>query len=262
MPSLRDNRRHWSSYAWPHSGDEWSIGWGGTPYLWHGTIAPRIAAAVPTGHILEIGPGRGRCTQFLLALCRQLTIVDLVRDCIDHCRQRFRDVPHVRCIHNDGRSLAMIPDASVDFAFSWDSLVHAEADVLDAYISQLGTKLRPGGLAFFHHSNIGQYRDASGRLMIDNPHWRATSVTAAVVRELCTRAGLWCLVQEIVPWGGDEFNDCFTYFARPEQPGPAPPTRVVRHDAMGQEVSNLRRLADLYRPLARPDKSSGTRQVS
>ena len=28
----------------------------------------------------------------------------------------------------------MIPDASIDFVFSFDSLVHAEADVIQAYL--------------------------------------------------------------------------------------------------------------------------------
>ena len=35
---------------------------------------------------------------------------------------------------NDGRSLAFLDDASVDFVFSWDSLVHADADVCRAFI--------------------------------------------------------------------------------------------------------------------------------
>jgi CheY-like chemotaxis protein len=37
---------------------------------------------------------------------------------------------HVTCFVNDGKSLAMLPDESVDFIFSYDSLVHAEADAV------------------------------------------------------------------------------------------------------------------------------------
>jgi hypothetical protein len=46
----------------------------------------------------------------------------------------------------------MIADGSIDLAFSFDSLVHAEADVLSFYLAQLATKLRSDGVAFIHHS--------------------------------------------------------------------------------------------------------------
>lgn len=64
----------------------------------------------------------------------------------------------MRCYVNDGKSLAMVEDRSVDFAFSFDSLVHVEADVIAAYLNQLGKKLKPGGFTFLHHSNLESYR--------------------------------------------------------------------------------------------------------
>jgi hypothetical protein len=50
----------------------------------------------------------------------------------------------------------MIADRSIDLALSFDSLVHAEADVLSSYLAQLATKLRSDGVAFIHHSNFGE----------------------------------------------------------------------------------------------------------
>ena len=52
----------------------------------------------------------------------------------------------------------MVADRSVDFAFSFDSLVHADAEVLDAYAAELARTLAPDGVAFIHHSNLGAYR--------------------------------------------------------------------------------------------------------
>ena len=120
--------------------------------------ASRINRFVPTGTILEIAPGYGRWTQYLQGLCEQLVVVDLTENCIDHCRKRFADLDHITYHVNDGRSLAMIEDESIDFVFSFDSLVHVELDVLEAYLAQLGAKLRPGGAGFIHHSNAGSYR--------------------------------------------------------------------------------------------------------
>jgi hypothetical protein len=70
----------------------------------------------------------------------------------------------------------MLNSGSVDFAFSFDSLVHAEADVIQAYVEQLASILRPGGAAFIHHSNLGQY---ARRLAVINKVPRKWSPAAA-----------------------------------------------------------------------------------
>ena len=91
---------------------------------------PRIARFLPAGSILEIAPGHGRWTDFLREHCDTLSIVDLDAACIDACRERFAGDERIAYHVNDGRSLDMIEDGSVDFAFSFDSLVHADAEVV------------------------------------------------------------------------------------------------------------------------------------
>ena len=86
-----------------------------------------------------------------------MIVVDMSDKCIDACKRRFRGLDHVRYHVNDGRSLDAIEDGSIDFVFSFDSLVHAEADVVEAYLAQLERKLRPGGVGFIHHSNLGEF---------------------------------------------------------------------------------------------------------
>src|SRR3954454_17573590 len=159
LPEVDRNLATWSSdWDWSQQGDEWSDSWGGTPALWHGALLPRIHAFVPTGTILEIAPGYGRWTQYLKDLCERLLVVDLAPQCIDHCRERFSEADNISYHVNDGRSLEMVEDHSVDFVFSFDSLVHAEADVIDAYLGQLARKLTPNGAGFIHHSNAGACR--------------------------------------------------------------------------------------------------------
>ena len=53
----------------------------------------------------------------------------------------------------------MVDDESIDFAFSADSLVHADLDVIAAYLSELARTLRPNGVGFIHHSNLGAPTD-------------------------------------------------------------------------------------------------------
>ncbi len=136
MPTIEENLNAWSQYNWPDGGDEWSQAWGGTDYLWYGTIFPRLQYFLPTSYILEIAPGFGRMTNYLRKYCEKLIVVDLTEKCINACKERFATDTHIHYHVNDGKSLSMIPDKSIDFIFSWDSLVHAEADAIEGYINE------------------------------------------------------------------------------------------------------------------------------
>src|SRR3954466_7997689 len=119
MGDVKKNLAIWSAHwDWSQQGDEWSAWWGGTPSLWYGALLPRIHSFLPTGTILEIAPGYGRWTQYLKDLCDELVIVDLTDGCIEHCRRRFADSHNIEYHVNDGRSLEMVEDGSVDFVFS------------------------------------------------------------------------------------------------------------------------------------------------
>jgi 2-polyprenyl-3-methyl-5-hydroxy-6-metoxy-1,4-benzoquinol methylase len=249
VPSIEENRA-WAHSDWTERGDQWSLRWGSTANMWFGTILPRIHACLPADHILEIAPGHGRCTQFLLRQCRRLSIVDLVPECIEACRRRFADEPHVEYHVNDGLTLPGIADASVDFAFSWDSLVHVEEDVMASYARELARVLKPGALGFVHHSNLGDVLLRGRRPA--NEHWRARSMTAARFRQQCEAVGLRCIAQELIPWGGEAPIDALSFFERP-LPGSQPsPTRVVTHDQYEAETANIARIGAHYSFAARP----------
>src|ERR1700745_4051865 len=202
-------------YDWKNAGEEWSAPWGTSKAQWFGAILPRIEHCLPAGTILEIAPGFGRWTHYLKDYCQQLWIVDRSSECIEACLRRFAAASHMHCYLNDGRSLAMIPDDSVDFVFSFDSFVHPNRDVVEAYLRQLGTKLKIGGQGFIHHSNFGQYVNTLGQRLpealarplmkvkiLDWWHHRNPSMSADLFRTLCTRHGLHCLSQELVNWRG------------------------------------------------------------
>ena len=175
----------------------------GTESLWWFVLYPRIHRFLPATGILEIAPGYGRWTQFLRNQCRSLIAVDISEKCIEHCKARFGSDDHIKYYVNDGTSLAAVPDGSIDFVFSFDSLVHAEKDVIEEYLLQLARKLTPNGVGFLHHSNIGAYpnrlamMEFCGRLppfvqqrlltgkrveallSINASAWRATSMTGS-----------------------------------------------------------------------------------
>ena len=99
--------------------------------------------------------------------------------CIEACKARFADETNISYQVNDGKSLPEVADNSIDFAFSFDSLVHVEYEVIEGYLREMGRVLKPNGLGFLHHSNVAAFLDSStSELTIENPHWRGSSVSA------------------------------------------------------------------------------------
>ena len=174
--------------------------------------------------------------------------MDISPKCIEVCRDRFAAYPRIQYHVNDGRSLSMVDDDSIDLAFTFDSLVHVEADVLREYLEQLSRKLTGDGVAFIHHSNMGEHVDtATGKLppTVANRHWRALSVSAESVQQSCQTIGLSCISQELVNWGGSDLNDAITVVARPGSRW-AGPMVTIRNTEFNNEILYVRRLAQLY----------------
>ncbi|MCP4198971.1 MAG: class I SAM-dependent methyltransferase [Proteobacteria bacterium] len=261
MPSIEENVELWGDdYDWSHSGDRWSAKWGGVDMHWYGTLLPRIHEFLPAKTILEIAPGYGRWTQYLKDQCERLIAVDLSAVCIEACRQRFNKIPHISLHLNDGKSLNMVPDNSVDFVFSFDSLVHAESAVLEAYLSQLVNKLTPEGVGFVHHSNLGEfegYFSKTNKLppniryrihqwgLLERDHWRAMSMTAERFVDLAERYGLQAIGQEIINWSSKREIDCISTFCKKGSTWERP-NIVVRNPNFTAEIEQWGRISRLY----------------
>jgi 2-polyprenyl-3-methyl-5-hydroxy-6-metoxy-1,4-benzoquinol methylase len=215
MPDLDENVAYWNSdFHWRYGGDEWSAWWGGPEPQWQVTIYPRIRRFLPTRRLLEIAPGFGRWTEFLRSYCDELVGIDLSKKCIKACRRRFRNDRNLTFHVNDGKSLEAVRDRQADFVFSFDSLVHVERDVMDAYIHEIARVLTDDGAAFIHHSNMAAYPAAEVGPRI--PHWRTGSVSAETVAEAAAAAGLSAFRQELIRWGDDHhfLNDSLSWIAR------------------------------------------------
>jgi SAM-dependent methyltransferase len=262
VPTVTENKAKWDgAYEWNEQGDEWSGPWGQTPFQWYATLLPRIHSLVPASTLVEIACGYGRWTQYLKDLCDRLVAVDLSQECIDACRQRFAGSSNIDYHVTDGKTLDMVADGSVDFVFSFDSLVHADLTVLDAYLEQMGRKLSPEGSAFIHHSNLGEYQ-AKYRTIRRVPkmegllitvgaidpflHWRDPGVSAPAVARMAEAHGLKCITQEIVHWRTDHaFIDCMSTIVRRGSRRDRQP-RVVRNDQFMAEARNAEQMSRLY----------------
>jgi SAM-dependent methyltransferase len=223
MPELEWNSVYFGGqYDWVQGGggEEWSRVWGGSEPQWFGSLYPRLHRILPTGTVVEIAQGYGRWTKYLLPLCRHYIGIDVSQQCVEACRQIFAGA-HATFEKTDGLTLPNVQDRSVDFVFSFDSLVHVELDVVKAYVGESLRVLTPNGVAFIHHSNLLPFAGSVGQ-----PHARATSVSAGNVRDSIASAGGHILLQEIINWGGDHMHDCLTLFARGRLPAPCDPVQL------------------------------------
>jgi SAM-dependent methyltransferase len=270
VPSIDANLETWTRREgdWWDDGDGWSEDWGGPPAQWWGTLYPRLRPFLPAAQLLEIAPGHGRWTQFLLQECDDYVGIDLTPDCVEACKQRFKVSPKASFAVNDGRSLPSVADAWADLVVSFDSLVHADIDVLRDYAAELARVLSRDGVAVLHHSNAGTVRKMLDRTeplrvrqarlprlvrraltptgVLDRDHWRARSVTAALVRGSFEATGLHVRSQEIVPWGGARLLlDCITVVTRPGSRWDRPYRQVVNRRFMA-EAASVRAAASVY----------------
>jgi hypothetical protein len=169
-----------------------------------------------------------------------MVLVDLSERCIEACRDKFGEEQSIEYHINDGRSLEMVTDASIDLAFSFDSLVHAEADVIESYIVQLRQKLTVDGVAFLHHSNLAAFNGE-----IENRHWRSESVSGEIVCAIAARENMAVVSQERINWGRKELSDCITVLTPTRSRWERPP-KIVENPGFMAEAVQIARWAPLY----------------
>ncbi len=250
MPSLEANLTKWSNHNWQNAGEEWSTLAGGSARWWHGILMPRVLpilqALPPKPHILEIAPGHGRWTQYLLPYAASLTAIDIDAGCLEACRKRFGGRVHL--VLGDGLTLGGPLErinGPIDFCFSYDSLVHAEIDAMGSYIRELSRVLRPGGHAFIHHSNLAGCKTPEGTPL----HWRAKSVDAAAIRERALSCDLSVPLQELCTKGGPKDRaliDCISVLHKPTKGPPDTATQVIESPEFWRQIQMMGRIAKPY----------------
>jgi SAM-dependent methyltransferase len=122
-------------------------------------VLPRVNPA----HVaLEIGPGGGRWTRYLLGF-KTLYVVDFYPELLKELRRYFNR-PNMRFVKNSGSDFPSVPDQSVDFIFSFGCFVHLELPIIQSYVENMKRVLRPGGnvLVQYSDSNKIMSRDNEG----------------------------------------------------------------------------------------------------
>jgi len=245
MSSLQDNRGFYTAYDWSQGGEEWADVWGGSDMQWFATILPRIHNFLPATRIVEIGAGYGRWIPFLAGYCEEMLVVDITQDCFEHLKQKYEKDSTVQPILGNGSSIHGIKPKSVDFVFSFHSLVHADLPTMRGYIEELDRILTPNGVAFIHHSNAAAYENQPGFDLAALADYRDISVSGDAVAEAAREQGLLCVSCEEVNWETEETLDCFSVISRPMSLWGRGETRI-RNANFRTEMAYWGQLAKIY----------------
>lgn len=104
-------------------------------------------------HVVEIGSGGGRWSREIakrLTPDAKLTLVDGTDAARDEL-ERVCGRPFDLVVSPDGK-LSSIPDGSVDLVFSFDTFVHFDTELFDAYTQEICRILKPGARLMLHYA--------------------------------------------------------------------------------------------------------------
>jgi SAM-dependent methyltransferase len=176
--------------------------------LWHALISPFLQGSDFTA-VLDLAAGHGRNSVFLRPIAGQLTIMDIQPGNVEVCRTRFGEGPGLSYIVNNGYDFRPVSDDTQTLIYCFDAMVHFDSDIVRSYLGDARRILRPGGRAFFHHSNY-----TGGHDWRSNPHAR-NFMSKELFEHYALKEGLRILRQQVIDWDDLVNGDCLSLVERP-----------------------------------------------
>jgi ubiquinone/menaquinone biosynthesis C-methylase UbiE len=184
-------------------------------YWWLGSKFLRMFKQMNIERIVELACGHGRHVPEYWNESINITLVDVLQENIDFCRQRFVDKRNIVYVQNNGHDLSALPDKSYSSLFTYDAMVHFELMDVANYLAETQRILEPGGMALFHHSNL----DANYRVSFQNNQHSRNFMNRKLFAYLAYRVGLEIVEQQVFDWGSgnDRWTDldCLTLVRKP-----------------------------------------------
>jgi len=148
-------------------------------------------------YIVEIACGHGRHVQNYIEQVQKATLVDINKENISFCKNRFSQEQKIEYLCNNGRDLKEIETKSQTAIFTYDAMVHFELLDIYEYLKESNRILKDNGKILFHHSNAGFSPELPYNL---KPHGR-NFMSADIFAYLALRTGFVVLEQNIFSWG-------------------------------------------------------------
>jgi hypothetical protein len=105
----------------------------------------------PAHDAVEIGPGGGRWTRYLLGFHR-LYVFDYYSELLEQLRMTV-NAPNLTIIKNDGYNFPGVQSGAIDYLFSFGTFVHLDLGLIRAYLENMRDILKPGGNVVISYSD-------------------------------------------------------------------------------------------------------------
>jgi hypothetical protein len=181
---------------------------------WSGLIWPLIKD-FNFENTLDFAAGYGRNSVLLASLAKHLYVVEANPDAVRQLEARFNTPDPNQCsiqiIQNNGLDLRDISPNTITALYSFDSMVHFEKRLVEAYMPEFERVMAHGAYGFIHHSNFG--RVSQDPDFHNHPGWRS-NVDKDWFAQCCFRPKLLPVRQTPIAWhigevGFEEF-DCIS----------------------------------------------------
>ncbi|MEI9982735.1 MAG: class I SAM-dependent methyltransferase [Aliidongia sp.] len=101
---------------------------------------------------VDIGCGGGRWTRYLLG-CKTVYAVDYYEELLTEFRKVFARYKHIKPVKNNGTDFPGVAPHSVDYILSFGCFGHINQTLIDSYLGNIKTILKPGGNVVIHYSD-------------------------------------------------------------------------------------------------------------
>jgi SAM-dependent methyltransferase len=141
----------------------------------------------PAQTAVEIGPGGGRWTRYLLGF-RKLYVVDFHAEMLAELKSNYHE-PNMTFVKNNGSDFPGIDKHSIDFVFSFDAFVHFDLPLIERYLANIKDIVKPGANIVIHYSDQTKIMAQVNRGFSDN--------TPEKMRQLIVGAGFKILEEDL-----------------------------------------------------------------
>jgi hypothetical protein len=136
---------------------------------------------------LEIGPGGGRWTRYLLGF-EKLYVVDYHAQLLDELRRNF-DAEHIVFVENGGTDFPGVAEDAIDYLFSFGTFVHLDVDLIQAYLANMRPLLKRGSNVVLQYADQTKVMAKLNAGFSDN--------TPERMRQMVTGAGYTILEEDL-----------------------------------------------------------------
>jgi cyclopropane fatty-acyl-phospholipid synthase-like methyltransferase len=104
--------------------------------------------------VLELGPGTGRYTRYLLPECREMVLVDYSKYVCAWLEEYFAGKGNLRVVHAKDYAMGQVDDGSIDAVIANGVFEHIDLEGFFHYLSTFARVLRRGGRGAINFNNI------------------------------------------------------------------------------------------------------------